>query len=146
MNLKKIKARDLMTEIVISIPQDTLIKDAAHLMLRDRISGLLVINAKKRIVGIITLTDFLSIIDHLTRADNDDFLANLLRCRTLKVSDVMTRNICTIPPETSLRDVIKTMVKKNIHTFPIMKGNKLLGILGRRDIINAVFAIADDGK
>ena len=146
MNLKKMKAKDIMTEIVVSIRQDAFIKDAAHLMLRDRISGLLVINAKKKIVGILTLTDFLSIIDQLARGQSDDFLANLLQCRTLKVSDVMTRNICTITPETNLREVIKKMVDKNIHTFPVMKNNKLLGVLGRRDIINAVFYFSDEGK
>src|SRR3990167_7339395 len=112
MNLKKIKAKDLMTEIVVLIPQDTFIKDAAHLMLRDRISGLLVVNARKKIVGIVTLTDFLSIIDHLTRSENDDFLASLLQCRTLKVSDVMTKNICTITPEATLHEVVKEMVDK----------------------------------
>ena len=148
MNLKKIKAKDIMTEIVVSIQQDAFIKDAAHLMLRDRISGLLVINAKKKIVGILTLTDFLKIIDHLARGKNDDFLVNLLQCRTLKVSHVMTKNIYAISPETTLSEVVRIMTAKNIHTFPVMKNNRLLGVLGRRDIINAVFYFSDetDGK
>ena len=139
MSSMNIKAKDIMTEIIVSIHENAFIKDAAHLMLRDRISGLLVINQKKKIVGILTLTDFLKIIDRLADGKNDDFVGNLLKCRTLKVRDVMTKNICSIGHEMTLRSVIKMMINKNIHTFPVLKGRKLFGVVGRRDIINAVF-------
>ncbi len=66
-----IKAKDIMTEIIVSINEKAFVKDAAHLMLRDRISGLLVINHKKKIVGIVTLTDFLKIVDRLVNGKNN---------------------------------------------------------------------------
>ena len=146
MNLKKIKVKDIMTEIIISIPQDAAIKDAAHLMLRDRISGLLVIDNKKKIVGVITLTDFLKIIDRIATGGSDDFLENLLHCRTLKVADVMTRKVHSLPPEAKLEEAVRIMVDKNIHTFPVMKNKRLLGVIGRRDIINAVFYFSEAVK
>ena len=141
-----IQAKDIMTEIVVSIRSDAFIKDAAHLMLRDRISGLLVINQKKKIVGILTLTDFLKIIDQLAVGHSDDFLGNLLKCQTLKVRDVMTKNIHSVTPEMTLRKIVKIMIDKNIHTFPVMKGVKLYGVIGRRDIINAVFYFSTNKK
>ncbi|MFT5388206.1 MAG: CBS domain-containing protein [Lysobacterales bacterium] len=55
------------------------------------------------------------------------------------VSEIMIKDIKTILPETCLKDIIDDVVDHKIHTFPVIKDGVLLGIIGRHDVLNAVF-------
>lgn len=141
-NLKTIVARDIMSEVVVVIDEQGLIKDAVHLMLRDRIHGLPVMDAKKNIIGIVTLADYFKLIDKVMKDKDSDFLEEILQCKDFKVLDIMTRDVFSIPPETRLDEMIRIAASRKIHTFPVMENDKLIGIVGRHDILNAVFAFS----
>jgi CBS domain-containing protein len=51
----------------------------------------------------------------------------------------MSRNVCTIWKETTLREMIRLMFEKNIHTMPVVEGDELVGIVGRRDVLNTYY-------
>ena len=144
--LSKIVASDIMTEGVEVVNQKTTIGQVAHLMLRNRISGYPVVDDKKRVVGIVTLNDLFVLIDKMAwdssrRPDKKhlDLQEKLGQYKDRPVSDIMVCNVISLSPETPLLDIIDAVVKWRIHTFPVMKNNKLLGIIGRHDILNATF-------
>ena len=139
MKLKTVVARDIMSEVVVVIDEGGLIKDAVHLMLRDRIHGLPVVNARKNIIGIVTLADYFKLIDKIMKDENSDFLEEILECKDFKISDIMTKDVFSIPPETPLDEMIRIAASRKIHTFPVIENDKLIGIVGRHDILNAVF-------
>ena len=147
-NLEKIHAKDIMTEDVEVIKENMLIGQIAHLMLRNRISGYPVVNENKEVIGIITIKDLFVLIDKI--ADDDQRLSmgenryenlhdKIEKCKDRKVSEIMSRNVITITPDTTLGEIIETVVKWRIHTFPVMEDNKLVGIIGRHDVLNATF-------
>ena len=51
-----------------------------------------------------------------------------------KVSDIMSRNVSVLTEDNTLDDVMKLMYEKNIHTLPVVKDGKIIGIVGRRDL------------
>lgn len=148
--LNRILAEDIMTEDVIVIKADMLIGQVAHLMLREGVSGYPVVDDQKNLIGIVTMTDLFTLVDkvannrHMIWEDcyDDDFERCLAKCKNKKVSDIMSAKIFSIAPKTPLSDVLDAVVKWNIHTFPVMDGNKLVGILGRHDVLNATFTYA----
>ena len=55
------------------------------------------------------------------------------------VSEIMQRDIVTVTPTTTIREIVHKSCYKNIHMFPVMYEDKVVGIVGRRDILNAGF-------
>ena len=140
MDLKKITAEGIMSEAVVTVPENIFIKDAVHLMLRERINGVPIVNSDKKIVGILTLTDFFHLIGRVLDSGDCDFLEEVLACKKLKTSEIMSKQVFTIAPSMALDEIISIMMEKKIHTFPVVENDKLVGIIGRHDILNAIFA------
>lgn len=55
--------------------------------------------------------------------------------KNIRVSDIMTRNISTVKPNTTITECAKKMIKEKKHTFPIVEKKKLIGIITQRDIL-----------
>ncbi len=130
-NLKKIKARDIMTGDVITVKKDDTLDDIAKLMIDKRISGFPVLE-NDEIIGIITADDLFMVMDliktgEILKDNSDD---NSLP----KVDFAMSAEFITAEPETDLDEIIALMKYRNIHTLPIVENNKLVGVIGRRDV------------
>lgn len=138
-----ISADDIMSEHVVVIHEDMTIKQVAHLMLRDGVSGFPVVcKDSDTIVGIITLTDLFRIINQAAVDHNvEEFYKKLPLFKDMKVSEMMSRRVVSIKPETKLPEIIQLLLDDNIHTFPVLADDgKILGIVSKHDILNAVFA------
>ena len=137
-----ISAEDIMSEHVAVIREDMTIKQFAHLMLRDRVSGFPVVSkGSDTIVGIITLTDLFKIINQAAGDHSvDEFYKKLPLIKDMKVSEVMSRRVVSIKPETKFPEIIQLLLDDVIHTFPVLADDgKILGIVSRHDILNAAF-------
>jgi len=135
-----IMARDIMSEEVVTIPENALLSQVAHLMLRDRVSAFPVIGAENEVAGIITMTDLFRIIDMAVQEHGRDFRPFLSTFKNLRAAEVMSRDVVTISPETSLSQIIRMLIEKKMHTFPVIDQGKIVGIVSRHDILNAVFS------
>ncbi|MCK5581221.1 MAG: CBS domain-containing protein [Candidatus Omnitrophica bacterium] len=136
-----ILAKDVMSEHVAVIYEDMLIRQVAHLMLRDRVSSFPVVSEDIGVVGIISITDLFRILDQAYDTDDAvDLKRRVNRFKELPVRDVMSRKVVSISPETTLDEIVHILVDQNVHSFPVMEQKKLVGIVGRHDILNAVFA------
>ncbi len=139
-----ITAQDIMSENIIVIYEDMLIRQVAHLMLRDRVSSFPVVNKKTGLVGIITITDLFMIINKaFTKKTDAEFHKRLAMFRDMTAGDVMTTKVITIKPSTTLDEIVDHVVHKKIHVFPVMENKRLVGIVSRHDILNAVFSYDD---
>jgi CBS domain-containing protein len=140
-NSQKVLASDIMTEHVITTHPDAAVKDIVHLMLRNRIGGMPVVNDEGNLCGVITSTDLLRVLGDLMINQTFGDYNKLFKDRIVKVSEVMTKDVVSIKAESLIDDVIKLSVYKGIHTFPVMENGKVVGILGKRDILNAGFSL-----
>lgn len=136
---RKITAQDIMSDVVVTVSQDIFVKDAAHLMMRDRIHGVPVINTAKEIVGILTLTDLFKVVDKAFRKQDREAYNQLLQGTEFTVREIMTTSVVSVAPQATLEEIISLSLDMHIHLFPVMDGKKLVGIVGSHDILNAIF-------
>jgi CBS domain-containing protein len=148
------RAHQIMTKYVVTVTPQTSIEDAANIMLRNHISGLPVVEADGKLVGIVSESDFLRRSEIGTGRKRAAWLQFLLgpgraatdfvRERGRKVEDVMTTDPVTVEEETPLEDLVALMEKKGIKRLPVVKGNALVGIVTRSNLLQAVASMARD--
>jgi len=140
--------KDIMTKNVITISPDASLKKVGEILKEKRISGLPVVDEKGDIVGVVTITDMLRfILDNIyqwevLKKDIADLrLSEMYEQERLKakVCDIMTRKVITLNEEDTIEKVMKLMFEKKIHTLPVVKDGKLVGVVGKRDLSSVVF-------
>jgi CBS domain-containing protein len=139
--LKQIKAKDIMTADVITVKKDDSLTDVAELMIKKRISGFPVLEDDV-IIGIITANDLFLVMDMIKTGevlkDNETDYSRP------KVSFAMSTEVISVNPEGSLDEIISLMKYRNIHTLPVIFQNKLVGVIGRRDIFRSFYCAIRD--
>lgn len=136
--LKQIRAKDMMSDEVITVKKDDSLAEVAELMIKKRISGFPVLE-NDEIIGIITSNDLFLVMDMIKTGEllqNDDTGSS-----QPSVNFAMSTDIVTVNPETNLDEIISLMKYRNIHTLPVMSQNKLVGVIGRRDIFKSFYDV-----
>ena len=146
------RAHHIMTRRVITVGPDTTIVDAANTMLKQHISGLPVANAAGKLVGIISEGDFIGRAEIGTQRERARWLNFLLGTgreasdfvheQGRKVGEIMTPNPCTVSEDTLLEDIVTTMEKNGIKRLPVMRGDQIVGIVTRANLLQAVAGLA----
>lgn len=146
------RAHQIMTRSVISVTPETSIVDAANLMLQRHVSGLPVIDAQGKLVGIVSEGDFLRRSEIGTQRKRRNWLRFILGPGTSasdfvgehgrKVSEVMTTSPVTINEDTALAEIADLMETKNIKRLPVVRGDKVVGIVSRASLLQAVASLA----
>ncbi len=117
--------KDIMTKDVLTIEPSQTVYEAAQLMASSGF-GCLVVVVKAFPVGIITERDIVHRIV-AKRASVD-----------LKISEAMTKSLITVTPEISLREAARLMSANKIRRLPVLKNNKLVGIVVASDFVRNV--------
>ncbi len=148
------KVKDIMTRDVISISPDASLRDAGKIFREKRISGVPVINAGKELVGIVTTTDLLRMLHAIYRWskwERNDSELNISRIfeeekTTATVGSSMTKLVYTVEEEMDVNEVLYLMFEHDIHTIPVTRDKKLVGIVGVRDIIGLYYTSHTGGN
>jgi CBS domain-containing protein len=145
---------DVMTPDVLSVPPDASVVTAAQLMLQKRISGVPVINDVGNLVGIVTEGDFLRRAETGTGHRRPRWIEFFMGPGRLadeyvqisgrKVSDVMTHEVQTVPPDAPLEQVVHLMERHNIKRVPVVDNGKVVGIVTRANLLHAVASVAHE--
>jgi CBS domain-containing protein len=145
------KASDVMTSTVISVPPTATILQAARQMLQHHVSGLPVID-REELVGILSEGDFLRRQETNTERRRSRWLEFLMgpgklaveytRSHGSKVSEVMTRDVHTVIEDTNLEDIVELMERRRIKRVPVMRGKKVVGMVTRSNLMHAMVSLA----
>lgn len=115
-------ARVMSTDLVTATPE-MLVEDAAHLLLENDISSLPVVDAENRFVGIVTTTDFVTIVAH-----------SQPKAETT-VERYMTTDVVTTTAQVSIRDAADRMLEAGCHHLPVVDDTEgLIGMLSSTDL------------
>ncbi|MFB6160106.1 MAG: CBS domain-containing protein [Haloferacaceae archaeon] len=118
-----IYAARIMSTDLHTVSPDTLVEDAANLMLDNDISSLLVVEEDNGLAGILTTTDFLSIV------------AKSQPKAETTVSRYMTTDVVTTTAQAQIRDVAATMLDHGFHHMPVVDETEgVIGIVSTTDL------------
>jgi len=137
--LRLIKAKDIMTKDVITTTENTSLADVAELMTKMRISGMPVVGKKGKVVGLITMKDLFIVMDMIKFGDVVEEGLKAIANPTVKFA--MSTEIIKAKENMTLDEVINLVRSRNVHTLPVFKGDKMVGIIGRRDIFKNFYAV-----
>ena len=142
------KAKDVMTHCLVSIAPEAPIRDAIARMISHQVSGIPVIGADGRLVGMVTEGDFLRRGEMHTEAPRRRWLELLLgpgsdateyaRSHGHTVRDVMSPNVVTVGKETPLSAVVHLMEEHGIKRLPVIDDGRVVGIVSRADLMSAL--------
>ena len=146
-----LKVKDIMTREIISVSPETEITKAAKILLDNRINGVPVIDAFGRLVGVLTQSDLVAqqkgipVPSVFTLLESFIPLTSIKRIdkemekiAALTVKEAMTPEPVTVSPDTDIEDVAKLMVDKKYHTLPVIEGDKVVGIVGKEDVLKTL--------
>ena len=141
-------AADIMTRTVVSIAPTASIIDAMRLMTGQHLSGLPVMDADGRLVGIITEGDLLRRVEMGTERAQSGWRAFLrgpalqaqdyVHSHGRRVEDVMTRDVLTVTGAAQLTDVVGLMETRHIKRLPVVADGRLLGVISRADLLRVL--------
>ena len=151
-----IRASDIMTTEVIPVSPKTDITQAAAVLLKNHINGVPVVNDKGKLVGMLCQSDLITQQKRFPVPSIFTFLDGLFSFTSTKtlekeiqkiaattVADAMTADPVFVGPDTPIEEVASLMVEKHFHTIPVVDVDRLVGVLGKEDVLKLL--IQDGG-
>ena len=133
---EQLTVRDVMTDQPRTVLAETPLKEAARTMVRAGLGALPVIDAERRVLGMVSERD---IIRHLlttqvfSGADVRSMMAPGSASRSVR--DIMSRQVMCVAPEQPIAEVASLMSNKDVDRVPVVREGQLVGFLTRGDIV-----------
>lgn len=153
-----LKAKDIMTRDVVTVTPETGVTEIARLLLERRFNGVPVVNQSGDLVGVISQSDLIAeqkklpipsvftILDAFISIYPPGKMAKeVQKIAAMKASQAMTTDPVTVGPEEGIDEIASIMVNKSIHTIPVLEGGKLVGIIGKEDILRTLVSSSKQG-
>jgi CBS domain-containing protein len=142
-------ARDIMTQDVVTVNKNQPISDLAIIFIENHFNGVPVLDNTGKVVGMVTQGDLIeqnknlhiptviALFDAVLFLESEKkFEDDLKKLTGSKIEDIYHKNFITVSPDTYLSEIITIMAEKDIHTLPVLEGDKLIGIIGKQNIIH----------
>jgi CBS domain-containing protein len=141
------KASDVMTANVVAVQATTSVDEIARLLTRHAIGGVPVVDARRRVIGIVTERDLFlkekgipfsavkipTMFKQWVDPRQLDEVYELARQHT--AADVMTADVICADPDDDVGHVAWLMVEGNLKHIPVTRGGRLVGMITRTDLI-----------
>lgn len=120
----KILVSDIMSKDLVTVHLDSSIYDCAKQMKKHGISSVIVINERRKLIGVVTKTDLIS-----------TFLVQ--SSASLQISKIMTKKVISVSPDESIFEVESVLFNNEIRRVIVVKNQSPVGIITYRDFIPA---------
>lgn len=128
MSSSSLRVSDYMSKRIVSVAPDTPIMDAVYLLVAKDLSGVPVIDAAGKLVGILTERDCIAVALESGYFDEPGGA----------VADFMHSPVDTVGPSDGLMDVAVRFRDTSRRRFPVVEGGQVIGMLSRRDVLRAL--------
>jgi CBS domain-containing protein len=134
---------ELMNPQVVTVSPKTPLRQVLQLMLRFRLSHVLVVDGEKRLAGIVTYSDLSrkllptqkELMEHeeylTTPRTMEDRFQELA---SVPVDEIMTKNVIAVPPDLEALQAGATMTARRVKQLPVVQNHKVLGTISHTDI------------
>jgi predicted transcriptional regulator len=144
-------AQNIMTHDVVTVKENATVRELAALLLERNISGAPVVDETGAVIGVVTESDLIfqnkkvhlptafAILDAFVFLERPEKMeTELKKIAGSKVGDICSRKLISVGPETELEELATLMAEKKIHTLPVMSDGRLVGVIGKSDIIRTI--------
>ena len=156
------RAMDVMTTNVITVDPSMSVQAVAQLLSERGISGVPVVDAANRLVGIVSEGDLLHRVETGTErrpqrpagrrsswwlnsiGSPQELARDYLKSHGRTAADVMTREVISVADTTELADIAMLLETKRIKRVPVLSDGKLVGIVSRANLVRALAATKSD--
>ena len=146
-----LKGKDIMTKDVITVSPDTEILVATKILLEKHINGVPVLDDAGNLVGILCQSDLIvqqkkiptpslfTLLDgFIPLTSQKKIEKEVQKIAATTVAQAMTPNPVVVPPDTTIEAVAALMVDSSYHTLPVVDEGKLIGIIGKEDVLRTL--------
>ncbi len=144
---------EFMSPLPITCYEDQTVEEAAKVMVQEGFSAIPVVNRQKKLVGILTQSDFVGkevTVPHAL-ASIKQLFGQLYYFRDIepiynsakkrKLSEVMSKNPTAVGPNSSLTDVVNIMNTRGFKRLPVVDGESVVGIVTRKNLLKAFLVV-----
>lgn len=124
---------ELMQANVRTVGADASIAEAVVSLADAHISGMPVVDAAGRVIGVLSSTDVLA-----AEAEADDPAARQALFENTAVREIMTVRPFMITPDEDIREAARQMLYADVHRLFVAEGDQVVGIISTTDIVRAV--------
>jgi CBS-domain-containing membrane protein len=146
-----LKAKDVMTNDVITVTRGTSVRDLALLFTERHISSVPVVDDNGDLIGIVSESDLIeqdknlhiptvvSIFDWVIYLESDKrFEKELQKMTAQTVGEIYSEEVFSVGPETPVSEVADIMSSKKVHAVPVVEGRRVVGVVARIDLIRTM--------
>jgi CBS domain-containing protein len=144
-------AADIMVRDVITIRPEATVREAAQAMIDNRISGLPVVDASKKLVGMVTEGDLMRRHEIGTEGHRSWWLLftspekvadEFVKSHARTVADVMTRDLVTVNEDAPIREVASVLEKRHVKRVPVLRDGEVVGVVSRANLLRVLAAFS----
>ncbi len=143
--MKKLVVKDIMTKNVITIDKNATVGELSKLLIKNKISGIPVVDDNNNLVGIATDADIIIqesdlplplSFSHAFLQKYESYVKSTKEYLKTKVENIMTKGLKTIYEDDTITKAVNIIINNDINRIPVVdKNNRLKGIITRADII-----------
>ncbi len=146
-----LKVADVMTKEVITVTPETSLRELAEILSERRINGAPVIDDEGDVVGVVCESDLMQqnkplhiptvfvLLDSFIPIGNPwKMEQEIKRITASKVADIYVHPAVCVSPDTDLSEAARLMAERKLYTIPVLERGKLVGILGKSDVIRSL--------
>ena len=152
------RAMDVMTTNVITVGPDTSVQEVAKMLSERSISGVPVVDAENRLVGILSEGDLLHRVETGTErrvqrrrrswwldtiGSDEELARDYVKSHGRTAKDVMTREVVTVSDTTDLAEIANLLETRRIKRVPVVRDGKLVGIVSRANLVRALATVGN---
>ena len=142
-------AKDIMNSDVITVRDEMSFRDVASFLTEESISGAPVVDGKEHLVGVVSLTDIAESVALRSDLSPENLKASPASRRSrstrpregthqLLVRDVMTPTVYTVPEDTPLSEIARTMIAGRVHRLFVTHRSQVVGIITSLDMLRVL--------
>ena len=145
------KVADVMTRDVITVTPETSLRDLAEILSQKNFNGVPVVDDEGDVIGVVSESDLVErnkplhiptvfvILDSIIPLENPwRMQKEFKRLTATKVEDIYSKPAVCVEPDTEISEVARIMSEKGIHTLPVVDRGKLVGVIGKGDVIRSL--------
>ncbi len=145
-----LKAKDIMTKDVTAVSPGTTVEELGRLFIRKEISGAPVVDADGSLFGIVTENDLISkntrlhiptilrLFDAFIPVGASKMEVEIKKMTASTVGEICTKKVVSVAEETLIDEIATIMNEKRIHLLPVLREGKVVGIIGKKDLIRGI--------